>query len=79
MRTSENNHLSFYYTNKKTREKVDKLLHKNAMIQSNLGIDSTDSERNRADKEVGELVKQIKGLDEEFAKKVFVERVKRRI
>ena len=79
MRTSENNHLSFYYTNKKTKEKIDKLLKKNAIIQANLGIDSTDSERNKADKKVGELVKQIKGLDEEFAKKVFVERVKKRI
>mgnify|MGYP003151048587 CR=1 FL=1 len=79
MRTSENNHQSYYYTNKKIKSQIDKLLEKNASLQASLGIDSTDLERRRVEKETKALVNKMKGLDEEFTTKTFYEMVKRKI
>ena len=68
MRTSENNHQSFYYTNKKVKEKIDKLLEENARIWANLGTDTEYDlkTRERGEKRWKQISKEIKILDESY-------------
>jgi hypothetical protein len=65
--------LGRYYSNKSIRKKVDKLLHKNSIIQSNLGIDSTKAEKDEAKAKTKEIYNNIKSLDSVFAKNAFPE------
>ena len=58
--------MSTYDTNKKLRAKVDTRLKNIAFIQAHLGIDSTNSEIERAKKEQRALWYEIKDLDKEF-------------
>jgi len=73
MATKKNQSLSPYYTNKKTRSKIDKLLHKNAIIQSNMGLDSTKQDKEKAHGQTENIYKEIKSLDSEFAENSFPE------
>lgn len=73
MGTKKNRVLSPYFTNKQTRSKIDKLLHKNAILQSNLGIDSTKEDKEKAHGETKEIYNKIKALDTEFAENSFPE------
>ena len=73
MATKKNPSLSPYFTNKKTRSRIDKLLHKNAILQSNLGIDSTKEDKEQAHGETKEIYNKIKALDSEFAENSFPE------
>ena len=59
-----------YDTNSITRERIDKLLQRNASIQANLGTDSTDLERFEAKVRWAELLREIRTLDPEFAEMV---------
>ena len=57
-----------YYTNKAVKEKIDKLLHQNSIIWSNIG---TKSNVDCATRKAGEkawqaLASKIKDLDERF-------------
>lgn len=73
MATKKNHSLSPYYTNKKTRSKIDKLLHENAIVQSNMGLDSTKQEKELADGKTNTIYQKIKSLDSEFAEDSFPE------
>lgn len=59
-----------YDTNSITRERIDKLLQRNASIQANLGLDSTDLERFEAKVRWAEILREIRTLDAEFAEMV---------
>ena len=52
-----------YHTNKKIKNQIDNLMHQMAIIECNLGIDSTTIEKNTAKKEQLILLKKIKALD----------------
>jgi hypothetical protein len=56
-----------YKENPITREAIDKLLKKNASIQSNLGTDSTEVELFEAKIKWAEILREIRSLDAEFA------------
>jgi len=66
-------HMSPYYENKQIRKKIDVLLHKNAVVQSNLGMDSTKKERTNAKKEINRIKSDIKTMDKVFAEHCFPE------
>mgnify|MGYP003146839557 FL=1 len=53
-----------YNTNKQTKAKIDALMKAMAKIECNLGIDSTDKEREKAKQEQLILLSKIKELDE---------------
>jgi hypothetical protein len=59
-----------YDTNSITRERIDKLLQRNASNQANLGTDSTDLERFETKIKWAELLREIRTLDPEFAEMV---------
>ena len=59
-----------YDTNSITRERIDKLLQRNASNQANLGTDSTDLERFEAKVRWAEILREIRALDAEFAEMV---------
>lgn len=67
-RTEENKHKSFYYTNKQTKIKIDKLLFENAQIWCNLGTESKldVGTREKGERKWKKIAKQIKELDERF-------------
>ena len=71
-RTNENKHKSFYYTNKTTRLKIDKLLQENVRIWSNLGTETEYDLKTRenGEKKWKQIAKQIKELDEQFFNQV---------
>ena len=52
-----------YNTNKKVRAKIDALMIAMAKIECNLGIDSTDEEREKASQEQLIFLSKIKELD----------------
>jgi len=56
----------YYYTDADVRKQIDKLLHQNALIQCNLGTDSTKEERQEAKKQWMELAVQIRDIDPKF-------------
>ena len=53
-----------YNTNKQIKAKIDALMKAMAKIECNLGIDSTDKEREKAKQEQLLLLSKIKELDE---------------
>ena len=57
-----------YQTDKETRENIDILQHKMAIIESNLGIDSNPTEVWQAKKEQSQLRLLIKRIDIEYYK-----------
>ena len=60
-----------YHTNKTTRKRIDKHLHEIAVINCNLGTDSTSSEIKRATKLIRDNERKIKAIDREYYKLVF--------
>ena len=56
----------YYYQDNETRKQIDELLHRNAILQSNLGMDSTPEERKAAHDEWMVLAMQIRDLDSKF-------------
>jgi len=56
----------YYYQDAETRKQIDELLHQNAILQSNLGIDSTAEEKKSAHDEWIVLAMQIRDLDSKF-------------
>ena len=56
----------YYYTEKDVRQKIDVLLEENAIIQCNLGLESTDAERKEADDKWKVIAAKIKTLDIKF-------------
>ena len=65
--------LTPYYSDANIRKKIDKLLHNNAVVQSNLGIDSTKEERKNAKKKTNRIKSDIKAMDKIFAEHCFPE------
>tara|TARA_Y100001973_G_scaffold100926_1_gene162964 strand:- start:600 stop:830 length:231 start_codon:yes stop_codon:yes gene_type:complete len=59
-----------YFTNKKVRKKIDKILEQNASIWANLGTDTPKDLKTRkeGEKQWRALSKEIKTLDEAFYK-----------
>ena len=59
-----------YYTNKNVRKKIDKLLHENSKIWSNLGTGTSldFKSRKEGEKQWAKIAKKIKELDEMFFK-----------
>ena len=55
-----------YYTDPNARQKIDELLHENAVIQANLGTESTAEERAEAKRQWMELAKKINDIDPKF-------------
>tara|TARA_R110000744_G_scaffold347282_4_gene452821 strand:- start:833 stop:1075 length:243 start_codon:yes stop_codon:yes gene_type:complete len=53
-----------YQTNQKIRNQIDGYMEKMAVIETNLGIDSTDDERKKARNKQLILLSKIKELDE---------------
>lgn len=53
-----------YFTNKQVKNIIDKRLHEMAALESTLGIDSTDKERQKVRKRQSVLLKEIKEIDE---------------
>ena len=49
---------------KKIKNQIDNLMHQMAVIECNLGVDSTIKEKSSAKKQQLELLKKIKSLDE---------------
>jgi hypothetical protein len=68
--------LTPYYSNLEVKNKIDELLFQNAKVQANLGIDSTKKEKHEGHLKSKEISKQIKNLDENFAKSAFPEYIK---
>ena len=68
--------LTPYFSNLEIRKEIDELLFQNAKVQCNLGIDSTKKEKNEGHRKAKEISKQIKLLDEAFAKSAFPEYIK---
>lgn len=56
----------YYYQDTETRKQIDELLHRNAILQSNLGMDSTEEEKKTAHDEWMVLAMQIRDLDSKF-------------
>jgi len=56
----------YYHTDEDVRKQIDELLHQNALIQCNLGTDSTKEERAEAKKQWMELAVQIRDIDPKF-------------
>lgn len=55
-----------YYTDPLIREQVDKVLHQNVKMFQNLGVSSTNSERNAVKVQERKNLRAIKELDPEF-------------
>ena len=64
----KNRIVSKYETNKSVRAKIDKLLFDNAVIQSNLGIDSTELEKKEALEKTKIIAKKVYDICKIFAK-----------
>ena len=64
---------SKYKTNSKVRAKIDKLLQKNSTIQSNLGSESTQEEKDLANREVKAIAYEVYNICPIFAKETFIE------
>jgi hypothetical protein len=59
--------VNYYYDqDPDTRKKIDDLLHQNAIIQSNLGIESTPEEKQEAHGAWMKLASKIRDLDSKF-------------
>ena len=56
----------YYEQDAETRKQIDELLHQNAILQSNLGMDSTEEEKKTAHDEWMVLAMQIRDLDSKF-------------
>ena len=56
----------YYEQDAETRKQIDQLLHKNAILQSNLGMDSTPEEKKAAHDKWMVLAVQIRDLDSKF-------------
>lgn len=56
----------YYEQDEDTRKKIDELLHQNAILQSNLGMDSTEEEKKAAHDKWMVLAVQIRDLDSKF-------------
>lgn len=55
-----------YYTDHKIKEKIDNVLHINAMLMQNLGIDSSKADRQAAKVQERKNLREIKDLDPLF-------------
>jgi hypothetical protein len=62
---------SRYYTNKKIKSKIDKLLFKSAQIQCTLGVDSTEEEKDKARAKTEKVAYAIYEIDKPFAEENF--------
>ena len=71
MQTEQN--ISLYKSNSKIRAKIDKLLHKNSTIHSNLGRESTQEEKDEAHLRVKEVAYEIHAICPIFATENFIE------
>ena len=59
--------VNYYYDqDAETRKQIDDLLHQNAILQSNLGMDSTPEEKKAAHDKWMVLAVQIRDLDSKF-------------
>ena len=59
--------VNYYYDqDDETRKQIDELLHQNAILQSNLGMDSTEEEKKSAHDQWMVLAMQIRDLDSKF-------------
>ena len=56
----------YYEQDAETRKQIDDLLHQNAILQSNLGLDSTEEEKKAAHDKWMVLAVQIRDLDSKF-------------
>ena len=56
----------YYEQDADTRKQIDELLHQNAILQSNLGLDSTEEEKKVAHEKWMVLAMQIRDLDSKF-------------
>lgn len=55
-----------YYTDHQIKEKIDHVLHINAMLMQNLGIDSSKADRQAAKVQERKNLREIKDLDPLF-------------
>lgn len=55
-----------YYTDPKIRKEIDRVLHENAIIFQNLGVDSTKAEIEAARIQERKNLRDVKALDEDF-------------
>ena len=62
-----------YYSDKDVRKSIDILLHKNAVVQSSLGIDSTKEEKDIAHEKTKRIKTDIAAMDGVFAEHCFPE------
>jgi len=62
-----------YYTNKSVKARIDQLLFKTAILQANLGIDSSKQERTYAKEACEQLAYNISKLCPIFANNAFCE------
>jgi mannosyltransferase OCH1-like enzyme len=56
----------YYDQDDETRKQIDELLHQNAILQSNLGMDSTPEEKKSANDQWMVLAMKIRDLDSKF-------------
>lgn len=66
MRRKPGDQISYYRTNQKVRERIDRLLKRSNTISANLGIDSTEKEKKEAKKEQARIDAQIREIDPYF-------------
>ena len=62
---------SRYYTNKKIRQKIDKLLFKNVQIQCTISDNSTQEEKDNARNHTQKIAYSIYEIDKAFAEERF--------
>ena len=62
-----------YFTNKQVKDIIDRRLHEMAALESTLGIDSTDKERDKVRNRQSVLLKEIKEIDEVTFKRLSYE------
>ena len=56
--------LGTYHTNKKIKNQIANIMHQMAVIECNLGVDSTIKEKSSSKNQQLEILKKIKSLDE---------------
>jgi len=64
---------SRYYSNKRIRARIDKLLFENAKVQSSLGTDTTEEEWDKAREHTKKIAYKIYEIDKDFALSNFLE------
>lgn len=65
--------MSSYHDNKEVRRQIDFVLHKNAILFQNLGIESSKTEKETARLEERKNLREVKHLDPDFIERLLLD------